>query len=894
MHAIKIRTEYTLGSCTARIPSIVAYLKGQGVTAACICDYASTFGFVEWQKECKKAGIKALYAVELDVTFIGRMAFLARDVAGVQALYRLTTKALREGIIADDVQSVAGELIVLAGECMDGEFLAGLDAVVDLAPTDALWQAEKKRQIAEKRGLKCVQVCDNAFITETDAENFRIYANTKKTKNKHIVLTNAEWLVAQCENVELPTAPMVSFAGDLRGLCLAGKRRRENEGLQWNETYSARLEKELRLIESKHFASYFLVVADLVAYAKSKMLVGVSRGSAAGSLVCYLCGITEVDPLPAGLIFERFIDESRADLPDIDLDFEDGKRHLVIEYLRDKYGAENTAQISTIQRLKGKSALIHVAKHFGIDLKVLDGVKQAVENAPDLHAVFENTPQGKELLAKFPEMHAALALEGVASHGGTHAAGVIICNAPLTDFCALNADGTAQVDKHSAETLNLLKIDVLGLRTLSILADAGVQVDWYKLPLNDKAVFEQIFQKDRLCGIFQFEGSAMRSVARKMFVQSIADVDAVTALARPATMAAGVPKMYIERKNGVPFERIHPAVDRILSSTYGLPVYQEQTIAIMREVGGFGWADAAAVRKAISKNIGVDFGVFYEKFKTGATKNGLTELQIERIWALLKTMGAWQMNKAHTHSYAIISFWCAWLKCHYPLHFAAANLRNLKNNDSAAAFLIELQSEGYKVVLFDVEKSEIDWAVKDGVLYGGFLTLKGFGQMKAQKYKELRDSGHLTQKQQVELQNAGNVFENAKSLQVEFKDYYEQPAMHNIAGQVLTLSQIEAQGKYAREAITIGIVAYKKVKNKAQVLLKKGKTPLPKDYEMLLFDLKIKDDNGEIFCRLDFEESECKKVFEQVVVGSILLLKLRLPNNLFWGLVKKVRILKGG
>lgn len=891
MHAIKIRTEYTLGRCTARIPAIVAHLKGQGVTAACICDYASTFGFVEWQKECGKAGIKALYAVELNVAFVGRMAFLARNVAGVQMLYRLTTKALKDGVTLDDVQGVADDLIVFAGECLDGGLLAELNAIVDLAPTDALWQAEKKRQIARAHNLRLVDVSDNAFIAESDAENFRIYANVEKTKNKHIVLTNAEWLVAQCENVELPTAPMVNFAGDLRAHCLAGKRRREKDGLQWNDSYSARLEKELRLIESKHFASYFLVVADLVAYAKSKMLVGVSRGSAAGSLVCYLCGITEVDPLPAGLIFERFIDESRADLPDIDLDFEDSKRHLVIEYLRDKYGVENTAQISTIQRLKGKSALIHVAKHFDVDLKVLDGVKQAVENAP-LHAVLNETPQGKELVEKFPEMHAALALEGVASHGGTHAAGVIICNAPLTDFCTLNADGTAQVDKHSAEALNLLKIDVLGLRTLSILADAGVQVEWYKLPLNDNAVFEQIFQKDRLCGIFQFEGSAMRSVARKMFVKSIADVDAVTALARPATMAAGVPKMYIERKNGEPFERIHPAVDRILSNTYGLPVYQEQTIAIMREVGGFGWADAAAVRKAISKNIGVDFGVFYEKFKEGAAQNGLTDLQIERIWALLKTMGAWQMNKAHTHSYAIISYWCAWLKCHYPLHFAAANLRNLKNNDSAAAFLIELQSEGYKVVLFDLEKSETDWAVKDGVLYGGFLTLKGFGQMKAQKYKELRDSGRLTEKQKQELQNAGNVFENAKSLQVEFKSYYETPAAHNITGQVLTLSQIEAQGKYARQATTIGIVAFKKVKNKAQVLLKKGKTPAPADYETMLFDLKIKDDNGEIFCRLDFEESECKKAFEQIAVGSILLLKLWLPNNLFWGLVKKVRILK--
>lgn len=918
MIQLRIRTEYTFGQTFAPTARVVQRLKELGCTAAAIVDENSTWGHVPWFKACKAAGIQPMLGVSMVVSDdeqTHRMWFLARNKDGLSELYRLTSKGhgqqipTRTGSIPrlyrKDVLGMSENILKFAGDTTDSAFLKDVGAYIDLNPASRILNI-RKQTVAKQTGLKLVETSDNSFAYPDDKEAFEFAARSGMKQTTQFILEQmahqdvAAEIAEQCKDLELPHAPMIRAEGDLEAICRAGIKFRKMESI-WTDEYENRLKYELDLIRSKDFESYFIIVADMVHYAKQHMLVGPSRGSAAGSLVCYTARITEIDPIPPKLYFERFIDVSRTDLPDIDLDFPDDKRQMVFDYMAEKYGQNNVAHIGTISQFKPKSALIQACKALNIPPAATAAVKVAMieRGMADSRAnncledTLKETEPGRQFIAAYPQAAAASLLEGHASHTGVHAAGLLVCNDEIINYATVDQHGIAHVDKYSAESIGLLKIDVLGLRTLGVLEDSGVPIDWYNLPFNDPATYD-IFNQGRMCGIFQFEGNALRSISGNIHFETINEIDAVTALARPGPFSSGVTEKYIKRHNGEKYTPLHPKVEAIMADTYGLPLYQEHTLAIVRDIGKFGWNETSFVRKAISKRQGVEFfQKFYPPFLEGAMSQGIPEKSAQQVWDLINAMGAWQMNKAHTYSYAVISYWTAYLKAHFPLEFAAANLRNAKDEDSALELLREMVREGIEFVAFDLEKSQMNWSVQDGKLYGGFIALKGIGESKAAKLIAARDSGTLTDKQREDIAKCENLFADIFPLHTKYGHLYDDPHGNGIAGKVWNIGDLTEGIPHGEERVFLGELIHKNARNaneETNVKKRGGKLETgPLDF----VDVRLRDDTGMIggrISRWDFQKHG-KELLEKIPIGAQLMIRAKFFNGIRYAFIKKYKIL---
>lgn len=914
MIQLRIRTEYTFGQTYAPIDRTIAHLKDMGCTAAGIVDTNSTWGHVKWFNKCKAAGIQPLLGVELVVTdeedSFPHMWFIAKNLEGLQELYRWASKTYQQPVPGKrgstpalrraDVLRMSDNIYKFAGDIVDGEFLKKAGAIIDISPASQVL-AMKKRNVSNQYKLPLVGISDNAYAKAEDRETFEFMGGGSKPSPQYILpqlegQDVAEEIATACSPLALPKATMIRAEGDLEKLCREGIVFRKMADT-WTDEYEHRLQHELKLIREKDFDSYFIIVADMVQYSKQHMLVGPSRGSSAGSLVCWLTRITEVDPIPPKLFFERFIDVSRSDLPDIDLDFPDNKRHIVFEYMADKYGIDSTAHIGTLSVFRPKSALIQVCKKLNIPASATAAVKVAMieRGIADSRAnncledTLNTTEPGKKLLAMYPQVKMASLLEGHASHTGVHAAGLLLCNDKMTNYATIDDKGIAHIDKVAAEELGLLKIDALGLRTLGIIEDAGTDIDWYNLKFDDPATYK-VFNDGRLSGIFQFEGSALRSISRQVTFKSMVEIDAVTALARPGPFGGGVTEKYINRSKGEKYASLHPLVEAQMSETFGLPVYQEQTMAIVKEIGKFDWAETSFIRKAVSKRLGKEyFDKFYAKFEIGAMENGLTQEQSLEIWELINSMGAWQMNKAHTFSYAVISYWTAHLKAHHPVAFAAATLRNAKDEDSAIGLLREMAKEGIKYVAFDVEKSEENWSAKDGVLYGGFMNLHGFGVAKARKFIEARKAGVLTDKMKADAAKAENVFNDIFPFQTKYGKMYEDPEDSGLGGKLFYIEQLD--GSQSGSHLFLGEIIYKNPRDTNEDVNVKKRDGKKLSGPNQFLDMRVRDDTGELLVRIgryDYERMG-RELMDNVPVGAHLLLRAKMCNGIRFGIIQKWR-----
>lgn len=914
MIQLRLKTEYSFGHTFAPIGRVIDTITAQGCTAAGVVDVDGTWGHVEWHKACCDANIKPLLGVSLLVEsepFPRRMWFLAKNQDGLKELYHFTSLAhcqsikierdgMRPQLFKSDVLNISDNVFIFAGNNIDEQFLIRSGAIIDFNPSSRILNASKKRM---GESLTFVSTSDNDYCHPIDERCFSLFSKSMIKQTPQYILesldhqVSAKWISDQCEHYDLPIAPMLNITGDLESICTRGALER---AIEWDDVYEERLHYELDLINSKNFNSYFLIVADMVRFAKQHMLVGPSRGSAAGSLVCYLAGITEIDPVKNCLFFERFIDASRSDLPDIDLDFPDSKRHMVFDYMSKKYGADNVAHIGTVSRFKPRSALSCVCKSLNIPYAASNAVRGDIILRPvaDERAslclldTFEHTKSGQDFIKLHPHALVAAKIEGHASHTGVHAAGLIVCGDKITNYCTVTDNGIAQVDKHSAEALGLLKIDVLGLRTLHILEDAGVDIDWYNLPLDDQATFDTL-NAGRLCAIFQFDGHAMRKVSRQIKFEDIQDIDAVTALARPGPLGSGVTESYIRRKNKKEIVSVHPLVEPYMRHTYGLPLYQEQTLAIVREIGKFNWKDTTAIRKAISKSLGAEFfEKYYDKFKSGALSQGMKEHEARDIWELINSMGAWQMNKAHTFSYAVVSYWTAYLKTHYPLEFAAATLRSAKDDDSAMSLLREISDEGINYVSFDINKSQANWSCQDGVLYGGFLSLKGIGENKAKTLIAARDNGELTITQKNFIFNCANPFDNIFPIRSKYAHIYDNPLDNGISSPVCFIKDIE-DVPHKDDRVFISEITYKSLRNvNDDANLTKRNGVLEKD-KLDYIDVRFKDDTGSIGGRIS--RYDYGRIGEQMLncvpVGSTLLVRAIFFNGIRYAFIKKFKVI---
>lgn len=913
---LKIRTEYSFGKTYAPIKRVIERLKEIGCTAAGIVD-GSTWGHVKWHEACCAAGIQPLLGFEVVVSddeAQTKMWFLAKNASGLSAMYHWNSISYGQQmkhkglgsvprLYTDQVEEMMArnEIVAFSGDVVDGGFLSAINAVVDINPSSFVLNA-KKMQLAEKLNLRIVSTADNYYCYDGDDEIFEILARGGKRMTQQFIPDSlehqeqSELIALSCSTFELPKATMIRVEGDLERLCRDGITFRKMDSV-WNNVYEERLKYEIDLIKSKDFESYFIIVADMVHYAKKHMLVGPSRGSAAGSLVCYLSRITEIDPVKAGLFFERFIDLNRTDLPDIDLDFPDNKRHMVFDYMEKKYGEGRTAHIGTVSVYKPKSALIQTCKSLDIPAKATGAVKVAMieRSSADARAsncledTLKNTDPGRQLLTMYPEVEIACKLEGHASHVGVHAAGLLVCNEPITNFCTVDADGIAHTDKISAEKINLLKIDVLGLRTLGILEDTGLAIDWYNMSFDDPKVYD-LFNSHKYCGIFQFEGDAMRSLSENIHFKTLTDVDNVTALSRPGPYGAGVVQKYLERKKGARYEALHPVVEKFMEETFGLPIYQEQTLAIVRHIGKFSWKDTSTIRKAMSKRMGKEFfDSFWLTFKNGAAEWGIAESDARVTWELINSMGSWQMNKAHTYSYAVISYWCAWLKTYHPLEFYAATLRSAKDDDSAIELLREMSRDGIKYIPFDIETSEVNWSVKNGQLIGGFTTLDGIGEAKALKYVEKRNAHSLSAKERDAILSKKNKFAEIFPFHTYYGDMYINPGSFNIASPVVDIETIKEGIPHCANRVFLGELIQKSHRdiNEEVFVKRRGGKKEGKPYDFL--DLIIRDDTGMIRGRIKREifESIGKELLEKVPEGAHLMIRASFYNGIRYAYITK-------
>lgn len=933
---LRVRTEFTFRQTFAPMARVGAALEALGAPAAGIVD-GGTWGHVRFAKEAEKRGFRPLFGTELTVpTQDGRKPSAWALAIDTKAFYRFSSAARQKGAdITGLFAGAAGSVLRFAGAALEDPETFDY---IDLNPASRLLN-RRALKLAERTGKPLVLTSDNWYPAPEDRDAFMAICAQERITPQHLLnlaemreqfsfLDDATFEravrntheAAEIAASQLPKAPIIRVEGDLRAMAEAGRDRRLALGhlKSWPQEYADRFEHELQAIQAKEFDSYFIVVADLISWAKERMLVGPGRGSSAGSLVCYCLGITEVDPIPHHLLFERFIDVTRADLPDIDIDFNDTKRDMVFDYLAEKYGVANVARIGNVNTLKPRSALAEVCKRLGVpDHARYDVLNVLVEYSSgdarfgnSLIDTFTTTLAGKQFTEQYPEAMVVQAVENHAWHTGVHAAGVIVCNVPVTDYCTVTAEGVAQIDKPDSEYLNLLKIDALGLTTLGIIEDSGVVTseELYALTMDDPEVL-RIFDEKKFCGIFQFEGNAQRNVSAQIKADSFRTLDHVTALARPGPLGGGAAGKYIDRKAGrEEVSYTHPALAEMLADTYGVVLYQEQVMRIVREIGKFSWADTTVIRKAMSGRKGKEFFDRQgEKFIKGAAEDGIDAATAAQIWEEICSFGAWGMNRSHTCAYAVISYWCAWMKRYHPLEYAAACLRSAKDDDQAMAILREMKSEGVDYVPFDFEHSQQHWSVQNGRLVGGFRNLVGFGPAKSAAAIEARDNGLLpkTLKERTENESAYSkpmlkLFDRIAAAEVKFKelyplhvayaDLYNDPYSHGIrpGSRIVDLMDMPVQG----DVLILGKLTKKELRDENEVVRAKRRGGKLIEGPNLFADLFIHDDSGgPVTVRVDRFNFDPlgRAALENLVVGEdvILVRGRRIPN---FNMVKAERI----
>ena len=522
--------------------------------------------------------------------------------------------------------------------------------------------------------------------------------------------------------------------------------------------YERRLSSEIEMIKKMHYEGYFLIVWDFIRYARAQEVpVGPGRGSAAGSLVSYALRITDVDPLQYNLLFERFLNPERVSMPDIDIDFCMRRRGELIEYVTHKYGRENVAQIITFGTMAAKAAIKDVGRAMDIPYGEVDRLAKlipatlgielqvALEESPQLKAAIDADERLGEL------MKVALRLEGLARHASTHAAGVVISPQPLTDLVPVyktNRDEiTTQYEMGALEKIGLLKMDFLGLTTLTVLHDTvkmveknrGVKVDLDGLKLDDEATYK-LFSRGETTAIFQFESHGMRDILRRYQPTRIEDLTALNALYRPGPIQGGMIDDFINRKHGktkVAYEL--PQLKEILEETYGVILYQEQVMQIANKLASFSLGEADLLRRAMGKKKKEEMAAQRAKFYAGCTRNKIPEKKAERIFNLMEEFAGYGFNKSHSCAYALLAYQTAYMKTHYPVEFMAALLTSeTGNTEKVVKYINEARGMGISILPPNVNESDLYFTPVGDAIRFGMAAIKNVGENTAKAIRESR------------------------------------------------------------------------------------------------------------------------------------------------------------
>jgi len=542
----------------------------------------------------------------------------------------------------------------------------------------------------------------------------------------------------------------------LRQLVQEGARMRFGDPVP--EEVRTRIEYELSVIIGMRFSGYFLIVWDFINYANGRGIpVGPGRGSAAGSMVSYCLGITNLNPLRYNLLFERFLNPDRNEMPDMDIDFCADRREEVIEYVRAKYGDDHVSQIITFNKMKAKAVIKYEARGLNIPfaeaneiskLITEDSLEEALKSSEDFKKIYQGSEKGKMLV------DISLSLEGLVRSAGKHAAGVVISKEPLTEYVPLYKDSrdgsiSSQYDKITLERTGLVKMDFLGLKNLSIIDKCrtliekrhGVRINMDEIPLDDPETFS-LLQHANTKGVFQLESPGMQNILRKLGPTSFEDIIAVNALYRPGPLDSGMVDDFIARKrNPEKISYPHPSLEPVLRDTLGVIVYQEQVMLISQIMGGFTLPEADRLRKAMGKKIKEIFEQLKEKFIKGAKQKGISPKLAEKVFALLEKFGGYGFNKSHSAAYALVSYQTAYLKAHYPMEYMASLLSAQPDDqDEVVKYVGDCRANGIAILPPDINTSERDFTVEGDSIRFGLAAIKGVGEKAIESIAETRNA----------------------------------------------------------------------------------------------------------------------------------------------------------
>ncbi len=745
------------------------------------------------------------------------LTLLAKNATGFQNLIRLSSKSFLEGFyykprIDKEILEMHSEGLICLSGCASGELsrllladewekaenlcawytkIFGKNFFMEIQDSGVPIQhqcGEATIDLANRMGLPLVATNDAHYLNREDANahDALLCVNTRSLKSDekrmrfstqefhvrtpdemYAVFTNHSEAVSRSQEI----ADMVDIQIDpnvkhypvfhppenktdteyLREVC--EKKMVERYGDELTDAHHARLDLELDVIEHMGYSSYFLIVWDLVVFAEEQKIPCTARGSACGAIVAFLLGLSDVCPLKYDLLFERFLDKSRLEPPDIDIDFCRDRRQMVIDYTKQKYGEDSVSQIGTFGTLKAKMAIRDVGRVLGVPLSRVNEIakmvpetlniklKEALKESPELQNAYDQDDEIKELI------DIALQLEGLSRSAGTHAAGVVVADRPLFELLPLQKirgkdDIITQWDGPTVEAAGLLKMDFLGLRNLTILdkavqnvkKHAGIKIVPRELPMDDKETFA-LLQRGETKGIFQLESGGMRDLLTKMKPDVFQDIIATSALYRPGPLEGGMVMQYVDVKNGrKEIQKIHPLVDEILEETYGVMVYQEQVMRILNRVGDIELSAAYRCIKAISKKKLKIIASFKEEYIRGAEAKGMEKKIAVDLFELIEKFAGYGFNKSHSTAYGLIAYQTAYLKAHYPHEFMAALLScGMESSDRISEHVDDCRRMKIEVVPPNINQSDVEFTLiknKEGEtkISFGMAAIKGVGE----------------------------------------------------------------------------------------------------------------------------------------------------------------------
>ena len=935
---LRNRTGYSFGAAFGRVPQVAklasVIASDAELAGIAIADRGSTFGFREWERECKELEVKPVYGVELAVSLnpiaskpvICHWTFIAKDsVESVNRLVQLATSQMKyeptltyaQAANAEGVFKIAGKNIPLA--------LLNDDAFRDLlASKDDLYcelspgvNSHYFRNISSL--IPPALLYDNQYPGRGDQDCYEIIAGRRANRRlNEQFIPDLDTLLEGCDrsiiNDQSQIEKALANSQDILKASSATLQSTELvkphsveplESLAWNRLrerfektadypeYRERLSYELKIINQKKFMDYFQIVHDIIRFADDNQIpIGPGRGSSGGSLFCYLLGITQVDPLKYDLLFSRFIDLNRTDWPDIDMDFPDDFRPKIIEYLQGKYGKDTVAKLGTIAYYRARSSLKEVAKQCGgIGIQEEDDI--ATEIALSLaDEGIKPDSIGEETIEKLQKSYASMKYQinlvqrvyGHPRHASQHASAVILSRKPVSQIAAINSQNQSlQIEMDDSEAAGLLKVDVLGLIQLTIFSEVFDAVSHVtsmrdiiaKLERDiadnyrDLAIYNML-NEGRTCGIFQFSGKAVKGLASRVEITSFDDICAISALARPGPLQSGFADEWVRQKNRkepkpVGIKAIQES--GILKDTLNVLAYQEQVMRICREIGGMEWPEVIAVRKIIGKSKGSEQLEKHRKaFIDGASNPvgaNLSADEANRLWDAIAKYGKYSFNKSHSVAYSMITYASLYLKAYFPRQYAAAVLNHMKTTEEKLEYLKELDREGIKYVAFNKSVSTDKWIVDDENLIGPLSNARGIGPSYMKRILEDRRLGKphapgLKKRLDNPIVELASISPIADELARVCPDLKERN-IHSVPVPVEEWNERDYSSDYDELAVgKVRGVSIKDQNSTEKVKRRGGKY----DGFPYYFSFKLKDDTGEIYCRIQpknpMEFERCK------------------------------------